>query len=1020
MKKKFVTGLLLLAVTAGGVSTFTSCKDTNEDLYAELRGENATLRADLLEIEEKCGDVDEALTKFVEKNTFELAIAELRTAFGESIKQGDLDDYLATYLTNSNYVTKDKLGDELRTALADYIKTGDVDQKYATKDALQAVDDKFVDYLKENDFNQKIADYIKKNELDTEVSKLGYLKSGDIETKITQMIQAWATEEGVDGLRANVKVFLDQLKEDGYWDDLKGEGGTNCTCALKDLSEDEAKTLVALVAHAKELFGDDLDGKGGMMKDLSDRLQTLEDELNGTDDAQGLIKDVKELQETLYGKDGEDGLVQAVNTLKGTVDDLSLWFNFEDPLNPGTSMTPELFQKYVEGGAYVVNNKKVLTKLIGLINEGTLNEDALRALNQYYQDLEGIDDMYKAIFADVKGLPEGETAWWNYAEVINNIKQNSKAIEALQEDVEALLNRMNDMVTSLILQAANNKVYPAFNTPFGLNSMVLMTYYGHLATSVEEFPVSNAKNLAVEMYADGNVSWDGILSSEPYRLESDRLAYTEDGLASLGTLWFTVNPGTVRNLDKNGFSLVNSKEEESAVKFSSIQKDDETLLTFGMGSRAVGNGNGLYQAKAAVALDDLDKIKVNIEPGLVDALKDAVKNHKGSDMLHLLKVINTQLNNVCVANALRYTYNPVTGRDENGKLVSEEEAKVYSNYGLAATAFKPLSFATLKGSSVGKHLPTISPIEIDKDMVNLDLGTFKVDSENFKLNLNFGKPEFSPIGDVIVETEISLTDDEGRVVSGTQFINISKEAQQIVNNVTGSIEEWLGGKDGKPTLDERVEKAIWIALFNDKTAVNPKYPYDASMPTGVVADLIDQVNNMTGQIQDKLDDLVNQINKDYLGKVNNLISKYNTVADRINGMLDDPNHYLQTVMFYRKSNGGLGLISTDPKNPTRFEFKGGDAIKLYATTYNFETVCPTFKKIVGVTKVTDQNGVENTKLKNDANSVIAKVVNGDKTAFALPVAGAKGGVYTYEIAYQALDYTGYVSTVKTYIQVKGK
>lgn len=919
MKKKFVTGLLLLAVTAGGVCTFTSCKDTNEDLYAELRGENATLRADLLkEIADKCDEMSQKLNDYALKS--------------------DLDDYA------------------LKSDLDDYVKNDEFD------------------------------------------------------AKVNALIDAWATQKGLDDMKKTAKDILDQLKAEGYFNDLKGNGGADCTCALKDLTPEQARILTALAGQAENLFGKDLDGKGGMMNTLSTDLETLKDILNGKDDAQGLIKDVEELQEILNGKDGKDGLVQTVNTLKGTVDDLSLYFkDFKDWED--NDMTPAQFQEYVRQGGYVISNKKALNKLVELINEGTLNEVALKELNKYYQDLEDIDKMYETIFKDVE-LPEGAEDWWNYAEVMRNIMQNTEAIKALYD-------RMDEMVTSLILQAANNKVYPAFNTPFGLNSMVLMTYYGNLATDVEKFPVSNAKSMGVEMNADFNVDWSKILSSEDYyQISSKKLAYlTEDGDASLGTLWFTVNPGTVKNLETDNFSLVNSKDEESAVKFSSIEKDDETLFMFGMGSRAAaGNGNGLYRANATVALDKLDEIKVNIEPGLVDALKSAVKNHKASDMLYLLDVIKSQLNNVCVANALRYTYTPVT-RDENGNLVSEEEAKVYSNYGLAATAFKPLSFATLKGSSVGKHLPTISPIEIDKDMVNLDLGTFKVDSENFKLNLNFGKPEFSLIGDVIVETEISLTDDEGRVVSGTQFIDISKEAQQIVNNVTGSIEEWLGGKDGKPTLDERVEKAIWIALFNDKTAVNPKYPYDASMPTGVVADLIDQVNNMTGQIQDKLDDLVNQINKDYLGKVNNLISKYNTVADRINGMLDDPNHYLQAVMFYNKPNGGIGLISTDAKNPTPFKFKGGDAIKLYATTYNFETISPTFKKIVGVTKVTDEKGVENTTLRDKANSTdgIAKVVEGDRNTFVLNVAGAKG--CTYEIAYQALDYTGHTSTVKAYIKV---
>lgn len=47
MKKKFIPGLLLMAVTAGGFSTLTSCKDTDEDLRTELMGQQANLQAAL-------------------------------------------------------------------------------------------------------------------------------------------------------------------------------------------------------------------------------------------------------------------------------------------------------------------------------------------------------------------------------------------------------------------------------------------------------------------------------------------------------------------------------------------------------------------------------------------------------------------------------------------------------------------------------------------------------------------------------------------------------------------------------------------------------------------------------------------------------------------------------------------------------------------------------------------------------------------------------------------------------------
>ena len=750
---------------------------------------------------------------------------------------------------------------------------------------------------------------------------------------------------------------IDQLKKD-VADILKkiedgelGNGGAGCTCGF---SEEELTALKAIAGQAQALIGEGLNGEGGVIK---------------------------------------------------AVEDLNKWFD-------GIGIDAATFQEYVKQGAWVKAHAEALEGIEALKDKGLLSEEALQALADNYTQLSKISEMYTILFP--KGTADKQ--WWSYETVMENIQTNSAAIEALKTDVDKLFGRLNDMVTSLVLQATTNNVYPSFNTPFGINSMVLMAYYGELATSAESFPVSNAKDMGAEMYADYNVDWSSVLASAPYEFKSRTLVpMVSDNEASLGNLWFTVNPGTVNNLDVNGFDIVNSVED-THVRLVNVTKDDDTVLKFGIGgSRAAGNGNGLYVGEAAVAVEDLDNIKINIEDGLVNAVKDAVKNHKAADMMHLLQVLYNQVQDLCDANALRYTYNTVTGKDAQGNYTTEL-SKVYTNYGLAATAFKPLSFATLKGTSI-RHLPNFGGIEISKDLVNLDLGTFTVDSKNFSLNLNFGEPVFTPLGTLTVSTDVELTAEDGQKVTGKITIDITEEAQEIQDNVTNAIKEWIG--TGDSSLDARVEKAIWYALFNDKNTVDPKYPYDPAQPTGVVADLIAQVNNMTENIQDKLNDLVDKINNDYLGKVNSLINKYNSVANRINGMLDDPNHYLQAVMFYKKANGGLGFLSTNAKQPS--QFKGnGEAIELFATTYNFEVVCPVFLKVVGVTKVTDQNGNENVALKNAANKVMAEVVNGGRNRFALDVKGAQNGVYTYEIAYQALDYTGHTSTVKTYLQVVRK
>lgn len=854
MKKKFIPGLLLLALTAGGFSTFTSCKDTDEDLYTNLRGEQVSLQAALDALKDKLTNCSSNCQSEIQRLE---ALINGKPHYTESEIKGWI-----TELTN----------------------------QYATQDAL------------------------------------------------TQLADRVAALEG---------------KEPGGNDQFKPE---------------DVATLTDLIAIANQLKA--LVGENGTIANLSTEIANLEKILNGDGTNPGLIS---------------------------TVDGLAKWFE-------NIGLTVEEFQTYVKQGEFIFNNKTALETLVRLQNEGTLNENALKALNEVYADLAGIQEMYNTIWNGAEAPADG---WWNYAEVMQNIKNNSAAIAELQNDVDAIFNRLNDLVTSLILQSASNHLYGTFNTPFGINSMVLMANFGHLATQAESFPVSTAKDMGAECYSDSNIDWSSI-TSDKYDLNSTVLAYTvNNGQATLGNLWFTVNPGTVNHLDKAGFALVNSREEVSKVNLVDITKDDETLIKFGVNSnsRAAGNGNGLYRAEATVALDDLDAIKVNIESGLAQSLKDAVKNHTAADMAHLLKAIYSQLQNVCDANALRYTYEAVTGKNEEG--YTKAMQKVYSNYGLAATAFKPLSFATLKGESF-RHLPIISPIEIDKSLVDLNLKPFEIGNVSLDVELDLGKIEFDEVGETIIEVKVPSKFDP---ITGeateytTEKVNITEDLQQIVDKLQASVNEWFEGKVDEPSLNEKLQQQIEAAV-------------DAAFngPDGLIASIENQVNDMMGSIQDKLDNLVDDINNDYINKVNKLIDKYNSVANRINKMLDDPNHYLQSVMFLRKADGNLGFLSTDSKQPS--QFKGnGEAIELWATTYNFETVCPAFKKIVGVVKVTDKNGNERTDLKNAANASMAKVLDGRVNRVALDVRGAKGGVFTYEIAYQAMDFTGHTSTVKCYVQV---
>lgn len=879
MKKKFMTGLLLMALTAGGFSTFTSCKDTDEDQWAELNGQQVDMQA--------------------------------------LIKQ--LQDQIAA-------------------------------NKAANDEAIQ-------------------------NLLDEIAGVKGQIPSDEDIKKIAQsLIKDWA-------LKSELTAVDDRLKIVEEWIKNHKDSGSNCNCSF---DADQVANLIAIAGQTENInqfFAED-----GGLKDLTDEIAAL--------------------KKALYGDDTNKGLV---NTVAG----LEEWFN-------NIGMTPAEFQENVKQGEWVKAHKDALEALEAKKDEiALLNKDALNALNTYAQDLSKINEMYNLLFPE--GVSEG---MWSYSTVIseiealknrlNSISQCSCDLSALQSQVNSILGRINEMVTSLILQASTNSIYGSLNTPFGVNSMVLASYYGINTTGITEFPISGIGAECNLSEAQDDVDWSTILNGDNYQVAEQIARLADNGEAYLGQLWFTVNPGTVNNLNVNNFALVNSAEKVSPVNLYNVTKDDETVLSFGVGSRAAGNGNGLYSAVATVAPDKLNSIKINLDSELKSTLADAVKNHTASDMSKMIKAIYYQLQNVCEANALRYSW----GSPEN---------KVYSNYGLAATAIKPLSFAALKDLNINRKFPTFGSIELSKDLVNLGLEEFKIGNVSLDIDLNIESIQIDGVGNTIITVKIPKQYDVNVDADGsgtatlpanwennpsmydTINVDITGDLQAVVDKIQDSIDEWIYGVPGnenKPGLNAQINAAIKDAV--DKAFNDPE--------TGLVPSIEDQVNGMMGDIQDKLDSVVDKINKDYLNKVNSLIDKYNNVAERINNALSNPNHYLQAMMLYRGATNGAGILSNDPTRPT--QFKGnGEAIELWATTYNFETLCPSFKKIVGVSKVTKNGTIDCPELAAAANKTMAKVMEGHQNQVALDVKGATNGVYTYEIVYQALDYSGYTSTAKCYLQV---
>ena len=168
---------------------------------------------------------------------------------------------------------------------------------------------------------------------------------------------------------------------------------------------------------------------------------------------------------------------------------------------------------------------------------------------------------------------------------------------------------------------------------------------------------------------------------------------------------------------------------------------------------------------------------------------------------------------------------------------------------------------------------------------------------------------------------------------------------------------------------------------------------------------------------------------DALGpKVENLVnSNVDQIADKLYSLLDDvnakvlpyltPSDWLQPIML-GSANGFVRFTTSSPKNPVLINSTN---LTLIPTTRTGELISPAVKKWIAVTDVF-QSG-KSAKGGNGACKAARIAANKapintilDGSVRKVNVTLQKG--FTYELTYEALDYTGLVSAKKYYVRVK--
>ena len=660
------------------------------------------------------------------------------------------------------------------------------------------------------------------------------------------------------------------------------------------------------------------------------------------------------------------------------------------------------------------------------------NESRIEALEKKVADLEAKfkDYLTKAEFNDFKTQYETKIA-----EIEGRLTDIETRLGTLETTVNNLKSDvLKKMITGIVIQGTESPVIGYFNTPFDVRSQILAAYYGETTKAVK-FPVKiNTEDLVDASMAFTARNMEVMGSFDQTTIPAGRFVSQVDGAedGNAGTLYLTVNPNTV-NFVGVTLDMETSKGTASPIKLSPLAYSDREL-TFGYTRSA---DNGFYEAKATLSEGDIDAAKMKIDyTTLENEAKDVIKNKDKASVLTFGAALMNSVKDVMPAYGVKASWTDATeGTTHN----------VFSEYGLATTAIKPLSYEFLKGFKA--NLPGEEKIRNLLDQL--------VDKINVQINLNL--PDFAKYKGSITFKDITLP----TIADGTFRITYTQTwtAADLAGEgkLYGDFSDTdlfflvTNVKDGRyalvsvgtdpdghenyqlyiydPSTDSyhpatAAEQAAWGAIEFNLT-VNVDIDKTPEIKDAL-QDVIDSLNNEFGASSDlaktitdllndvaKLDGLQDQINDAIINTKNDIKTELGKFVSRIYNKLNSifskaPNAALQPILV-AKTGDKMKLLSRTKSNPT----KVSGSLTLYPTSYSLELLAPAYKKFVAVTDVWNADGTPAAasvgKAANGENML--KVIDSEKSC---TLNGQSG--YIYQISYSAVDYHGKVTTKRFYVK----
>lgn len=592
--KKIFSKYFVVAVVAVAMGCISSCKDFEDEMYSELRGQDVALKKDL---DEQIGKLRQEMKDSLQKARDE------REAL-----QAALDDHIQK--AEEKYQELKDADDQLKQLIQD-----NADADAATKRELEqkiAAANTRIDSL-----NTEIEGLISRigdvegrlNALDQEYAKITYVDS-EIQ-KVKDMFEDYYTAAEVDELLSKDKL-AETLFGSGEGTDPVADAIVNIINQqfqvggienLDDLRKLAAKADSTATANATKIAT--MDSLINEIKQcncpaLVERVEALEsriDTLSGIEETKALANQAQQKAEQ-YAKEYTDAALNAIL----------------DYVNPRFTSIEEMLAEFY-----------------------TQIQDHADQLLAHDASIAALKDSVNLLRADLTSLEE-------------RVKKNEEAIASLTDRVQNVEDALKNRISGIVLQATKSPVIGYFNIPMGIKSNVLAAYYGEAMNDVY-FPTIRTTNLiSGEAFTEEEAALLGF-SEELFAGEGEVLI--DDAEGNAGTLYVTINPAEV-NLEGVEFSLVNSKDEVSYVTLGEFNESEEKL-TFGYTRAAKGFYEAKATITAENAANAKIRVEYDDVKELASELKNSVEN-LNVNFTGIATSLQSIVNDVADATALKASW----------------------------------------------------------------------------------------------------------------------------------------------------------------------------------------------------------------------------------------------------------------------------------------------------------------------------------------------------------------------------